>query len=135
MDVDGSCHCGQITFRAKVDPKLALICHCNDCQITAGAAFTFSIPAAEGTFEIINGSPSQYIKTTADSGRHRAHGFCSNCATRIYSASVNTDPIQYILRAGSLNQRSQIKPNRQIWCNAALDWALVDGVKHITKQT
>ncbi len=134
MQVDGSCHCGQVTFKATVDPDRVMLCHCADCQITAGAAYTFNVPATTGTFELISGTPTIYTKTTADSGRHRAHGFCPNCATRIYSASVNTDPVQYVLRAGALKQRADLKPKRQIWCSAALDWALVEGPERVAEQ-
>ncbi len=134
MQVDGACHCGQITYKATVDPDRVTLCHCNDCQITAGAPYTFNVPALAGTFEILSGTPQTYLKTTADSGRHRAHGFCPNCATRLYSASVQTDPIQYMLRAGPLQQRAALKPVRQIWCDAALDWAVVDGPERVTGQ-
>lgn len=32
MKVEGSCHCGQITFEAQIDPEAVRICHCTDCQ-------------------------------------------------------------------------------------------------------
>jgi len=32
MHVEGNCHCGQIKFRAEVDPDQVEICHCTDCQ-------------------------------------------------------------------------------------------------------
>lgn len=124
MDVDGQCHCGAIAFQAQIDPAKVVVCHCTDCQVTAGAPYTFNVPALTGTFKIIKGAPSIYIKTTADSGRHRAHAFCPTCATRIYSGSVNTEPPQYTLRAGALRQRRELKPARQIWCSSALEWAM-----------
>ena len=36
MDVDGSCHCGQITFSAEVNPDQVIVCHCTDCQALWG---------------------------------------------------------------------------------------------------
>ena len=32
MHVDGSCHCGDITYAAEIDPAKVIICHCTDCQ-------------------------------------------------------------------------------------------------------
>jgi len=32
MRIDGRCHCGFITYEAEIDPEMALICHCTDCQ-------------------------------------------------------------------------------------------------------
>jgi hypothetical protein len=134
MKVDGSCHCGAITYEAEVDPAKVTVCHCNDCQITAGSAYTFNVPANTGTFRLTKGTPAVYIKKTAASGRHRAHGFCPACATRIYSGSVNVEPPQVTLRAGPLRQRRALAPKRQIWCSAALDWAKVDGIDSIAEQ-
>lgn len=134
MKVDGSCHCGAITFTAEIDPAKATLCHCNDCQVTAGSAFTFNAPAATGSFQITKGTPAVYIKKTAASGRHRAHGFCAVCATRLYSGSVNVDPPQLTIRAGTLKQRRELTPKRQIWCSAALDWAKIDNTECVADQ-
>jgi hypothetical protein len=128
MQVDGGCHCGAITYKATVDPTKVSVCHCNDCQITAGSAFTVNVPVESGSLEIAKGTLAVYIKKTAASGRHRAHAFCPTCATRIYSGSVNVDPPQFTLRAGTIRQRRELTPRKQIWCSAALDWATVDGV-------
>ncbi len=134
MKVNGSCHCGAIAFTAEVDPAKVTLCHCNDCQITAGSAFTFNVPSAPGSFQLTKGTPAVYIKKTAASGRHRAHGFCAACATRLYSGSVNVELPQVVIRAGTLAQRRELTPKRQIWCNAALDWAKVDGAECIAEQ-
>ncbi len=32
MPIEGSCHCGKISFRAEVDPDNVIICHSTDCQ-------------------------------------------------------------------------------------------------------
>ena len=36
MKVTGSCHCGQITYEAEVDPETVRVCHCTDCQKLTG---------------------------------------------------------------------------------------------------
>jgi hypothetical protein len=134
MKVDGACHCGAITYTADVEPAKTQICHCNDCQITAGSAFSFSVPAVTGTLTFTKGAPSIYVKKTAESGRERAHAFCPICATRIYSGSVGVEPQQFTLRAGPLKQRRDLPPQRQVWCGAALAWANIEDGARIEKQ-
>ncbi|MBY0511172.1 MAG: GFA family protein [Rhodospirillaceae bacterium] len=134
MHVTGHCHCGAIRFEADVDPASARACHCTDCQILGGTAFTTNVVVNTGTFKLLSGAPATYIKT-AESGNKRAHGFCPTCATRLYSASVNKEPTDYALRIGTLDQRADLPPKREIWCRSALPWTKdVDGAVRSGKQ-
>jgi hypothetical protein len=45
MKVEGSCHCGQISFEAEVDPLTVSICHCTDCQTLTGSAYRVTVPS------------------------------------------------------------------------------------------
>ena len=38
MKIDGSCHCGNITYTAEIDPENVGLCHCTDCQTLSGSA-------------------------------------------------------------------------------------------------
>jgi len=122
MKVQGSCHCGQITYEAEVDPEKVAICHCTDCQILSGSAYRASVPAPRETFSLLSGQPKIYIKI-AESGRKRAQAFCPNCGSPIY-ASDTIDPPVYNLRVGGLQQRNVLIPKKQIWCQDSLDWTM-----------
>jgi hypothetical protein len=74
------------------------------------------------TFVLVRGQPKVYLKTTADSGVHRRHGFCGDCGTPIYASAVD-NPVTLSLRVGGLVQRAALPPVRQIWCSSALDWS------------
>ena len=79
------------------------------------------------------GEPRIYIKT-AESGTRRAHAFCPQCGTPVYSAAIS-DPPYYSLRVGCLAQRAELEPARQIWCKSALGWAMnLQGVEQIMQQ-
>lgn len=133
MKVEGRCHCGEITYAAEVDPGLVGICHCSDCQMLTGSAYRATVPAAKEAFSLRSGQPKIYVKT-ADSGTKRAHAFCRNCGTPIYSAAV-TDPQAYSLRIGCLQQRAELVPARQQWCQSALSWAMdLSGIRQINRQ-
>ena len=121
MKVHGACHCGAITYEAVVDPVLAAICHCRDCQTFSGSAFRAIAPTKATDFRL-SGKPRIYVKT-AESGRRRAQAFCGECGSSVYSADAE-NPTMYNLRLGSLRERDQIPALKQIWRASALEWAL-----------
>jgi hypothetical protein len=121
MHANGRCHCGLITYEAVVDPAKVTLCHCTDCQMLTGSAYRATVPAPASTFTLHGGQPKIYVKT-ADSGAKRAHAFCPECGTPIYSSAVS-DPQTYSLRVGCLEQRAELPPRRQQWCRSALPWA------------
>ena len=122
MKVQGSCHCGEITYEAEVDPDKVNLCNCTDCQMLTGSAFRVSVPAPAATFRLLTGQPKVYVKT-ADSGAKRRHSFCPNCGTPVCATADEENPPSYSLRVGCLRQRAQLPPKRRIWCKSALDWA------------
>src|SRR5215468_12032698 len=105
MKVTGGCNCGQITFEAEVDATTVRICHCTDCQKLTGTAFRAGIASLPGTFRLKSGTPKIYIKT-AESGNKRAHAFCPECGTPIYSTAPGGNPTSYGLRVGALDRRA-----------------------------
>jgi hypothetical protein len=122
MKIDGACHCGFITVEGEADPDKVQICHCTDCQTGTGSAFRVSIPVPGASFKM-KGQPTNYVKTTADSGRLRIQAFCPRCGSPIYSTSPG-DGVQpsYMVRVGILRQRDQLAPRRQNWFRSARAW-------------
>jgi hypothetical protein len=121
MKVDGRCHCGRITFEAEVDPARVGICHCTDCQMLTGSAYRVTVQAPREHY-VLRGEPRIYVKT-ADSGNRRRHAFCPDCGTPIYAAADDDAPATYSLRIGTLRQRAELPPQRQIWCDSAVPWS------------
>jgi len=122
MKIDGGCHCGAIAYEAEVDPEMTSICHCTDCQRLTGTAFRVTVPASEDKYKITRGTPKVYIKTTADSGVHRAQAFCPECGSPLYATSVGDGPKVYGIRVGTANQREHFIPRKQIWHRSKLEW-------------
>ena len=123
MQVQGGCHCGYITFEAEIDPDRVRICHCTDCQQLTGSAYRVNVNVPKSKFKLLTGMPKTYLKT-AESGNKRAHGFCPECGTPIYSAPPTPDPDSYGLRVGTIKQRAQLPPKKMGWCRSALPWAM-----------
>ena len=133
MKVQGSCHCGQVTYEAEIDPDSAHICNCTDCQMLTGSAFRVSVHAPKATFRLLTGQPKVYIKT-AESGNKRAQAFCPECGTPLY-ATTATNPQIYALRVGSIRQRAELKPKSQGWCRSAQSWVMdLSGMEQSAKQ-
>jgi hypothetical protein len=122
MKVEGRCHCGQITYEAIVDPEKVTVCHCTDCQMLTGSAYRASVQVPREAFSLRTGQPKVYVKT-ADSGNKRVQAFCPDCGAPVYSSAIS-DPPTYSLRVGCLQQRAELRPSKQIWCDSALDWAM-----------
>ena len=123
MRIDGSCHCGYITFSGEADPEKVSICHCTDCQTSTGSVFRTNIPVPGADFTMLSGEPTIYVKTTAESGNPRAQAFCPKCGTPIYSTTPGDAPkASYMVRVGTLRQRDQLKPKVQNWCRSAQPW-------------
>jgi hypothetical protein len=120
MKVDGSCHCGEVTFEADIDPAAVRICHCTDCQQFSGSAFRVSVHTPAAKFTLRSGSPKIYIKI-AENGNPRAQAFCGNCGTALYATNAQ-DPQAYGIRLGTLKQRAELKPVSQVWSRSALSW-------------
>ena len=129
LHVDGSCHCGNIQFEAEIDLDKVTICHCTDCQSMTGAAFRTVVPALKNSFKLLKGEPTTYLKI-AESGNRRIQGFCPHCGTSVYATSEFNQEI-FGLRVGTLNQRGEIIPKKQIWHRSAMEW--VSGIDHLPK--
>jgi hypothetical protein len=122
MHVEGSCHCGHITYEAEVDPDTVGICHCTDCQTLTGSAYRITVRSLKGAFKLLSGRPKIYVKT-AESGNQRAHGFCPDCGTPLFATTVGIPDI-YGIRVGTTRQRQLLTPRRQGWCRSALAWVM-----------
>ncbi len=119
MHVNGSCHCGAISFTAEVEPSQVSACHCTDCQVLSGAPFRAIAMVPIERFSL-HGQPRSYVKV-AQSGSRRAQVFCPECGTPLYSAAAE-NPTAVVLRLGCVAQRDQLKPTAQYWHHSALPW-------------
>ena len=70
---------------------------------------------------LLSGKPREYRKT-AESGNVRPQGFCPHCGTALYSTSVGDEAKAYFVRVGSLRQRNELVPRRQIFVRSQQAW-------------
>lgn len=120
MDIDGQCHCGHVTYEATIDPGQVSVCHCTDCQILTGGPYRVSVATPRDNIRLTGNPPKAYVKT-AESGRKRLQLFCPECASPMFATGAEDDSV-WAIRWGSIRQRRQLAPSRQIWCRSALPW-------------
>ena len=125
MEINGACLCGDISWQATIDPALVGVCHCTDCQTVGGSAFQFTTRVAREDFHLTSGELTAYVKV-AESGNPRAMSFCGRCATMIHTG--NTDDTGLLsLRLGGCEQKHELTPQFQIWCQSSMEWVEVEG--------
>jgi hypothetical protein len=133
MKIEGSCHCGKISYEAEINPEYVIICHCTDCQIISGAPYRANVPVKIGNFKL-RGQPKTYVKTAA-SGNKLGLAFCADCGSALYSSKLE-DPDLFMLRLGAVKQRAQLIPKIQGWCRSAMPWAMdISRIPQVPDQT
>jgi len=121
MQIDGHCHCGHVSYEAEIDPENVSICHCTDCQQLTGSAFRVTaITAAEDVR--LTGHPPKLYRKYGDNGRPRLQYFCPECGSPLFTTGEGEDAATWGIRLGSITQRRELVPRRQIWCRSALPW-------------
>ena len=125
MQINGACLCGDITWQASIDPNLAGLCHCKDCQTVGGSAFQFTTRVAREDFHPTSGELTAYVKI-AEGGNPRAVSFCRRCATMIYTCN-NDDTGLISRRSGGCEQEHQLIPQFKIWCEWLMEWVGTEG--------
>jgi hypothetical protein len=120
MHIDGQCHCGHVTYEAAVDPTKVSICHCTDCQTLTGSPYRVTAVCSDGDVRLTGKAPKIYAKT-GDNGRVRYQHFCSECGSPLFTSGEG-GPDDWGVRWGSIRQRAQLRPKRQIWCGSAAPW-------------
>jgi hypothetical protein len=121
MRIDGRCHCGRVTFEAEIDPQAVAICHCTDCQQLTGSPYRVTVICSGGQIRLMGKPPKIYAKT-GDNGRTRFQHFCSDCGAPLFTSGEGSQADDWGIRWGSIRQRDQLTPMRQIWCRSAAPW-------------
>ena len=119
MQITGQCHCGAISFTAKVDPTKVAVCHCADCQQFSGAPFRAVLPTPVENVSL-KGKAKHYVKVAA-SGHRRVQAFCAECGTQLYATEFES-PKVLNLRLGCVNERARLAPFSQFWGQSAMPW-------------
>lgn len=119
----GGCLCGQVRFELHAEPITMRLCWCRVCQYFASGNATVNVVFPSEALRV-SGEVRDY-PSVADSGNRMHRRFCPTCGTHLFSAS-EARPHLVIVRNGSLDDTSLLRPSATIWTESAPDWAWVD---------
>lgn len=121
-DRTGGCLCGAVRYRITANPMAARLCWCRDCQRiaangTVNAVFPSDSIAVTGT--------TAAFERAAESGNIVLRRFCPHCGSHLFADSTGR-PGMTVVRVGTLDDPSTIKPSANIWASSAPSWACLD---------
>lgn len=122
--IEGGCVCGTVRYRITAAPLSAYRCHCRDCQKLSGTTHSMSMPLARERLEHLSGELATYDKP-ADSGRVVRMHACASCGTKLWNEPLASSGL-LVLKPGTLDDATWIRPVGNIWTSSALPWAEID---------
>lgn len=119
---NGQCLCGAVSYTVSAEPLAARICWCRDCQrLAADGTANMLVPADALS---VSGRLSEFTKTSA-SGNAVTRQFCTACGSHLFACS-NTLPQFRVIRIGTLDDPSSVRPTMNIWTVSAPEWSCMD---------
>ncbi len=130
-DRTGQCLCGNVHYTVSGEPVTARICWCQTCQKISGNGTANAI-FPSGNIKV--DGPLGCYTSQADSGNTISRHFCPRCGCHLF-ASSSASPQFRVVRLGTLDEPSSVKPQINIWASSAPAWACLDsGLKSEAKQ-
>jgi hypothetical protein len=120
-NLDGSCLCGKVTYKCSVEPLATAACHCADCQKQTGTSFSVIVAVPREGVQIEGDSLASFTTIGTDSGKEVSRQFCRECGSPIVSLS-EAMPELALIKAGTLDDTSWLKPQIHTWCDSAQPW-------------
>lgn len=77
-----TCCCGNTSIQVNGDPKIHLVCHCDNCKKRTGSAFGISAYFADSQVTSKQGTTGVYQISTKETEQERY--FCQTCGTTLY---------------------------------------------------
>ena len=119
MSLTGTCLCGAVRYEASAEPVFSGHCYCTDCQKEAGGGH-LTVAAVPDAAMKITGPTNTFTKLAA-SGQPNERTFCSVCGSTLFSRPRSMAGIT-LLRAGTLDDPSQIAPSMSVYASRAHSW-------------
>lgn len=132
--INGSCQCGQVTYKLLEKPAMVIACHCNECQILSSSVYSITSVVDSDKIEF-NGEMKDW-RRPADSGNVSAAKFCTGCGNRIYHYNPeNPAKLKLKLKPSIPTDCVDFKPAAHIWASQNMEWfEIPDDVKIVDKQ-
>ncbi|MFK7889337.1 MAG: GFA family protein [Granulosicoccus sp.] len=100
-------------------------CHCLQCQKQTGTecSVIVGVPTDSVT---VRGDTLKTYEHSGTSGLPVLRKFCGNCGSPVLTFVKAYEGLLF-LKAGTLNDPAQVKPELEIWCDSKIGWSTIDG--------
>lgn len=127
MAKTGRCLCGKVSYSLEGDPIATAVCHCSHCQRQGGSAFSVNLIAMSSQMTV-NGELAAYEERGEKGDQvYVRRRFCSTCGSPILSEIVLSEGV-IAVKAGTLDDVSDVKPTVEAWCVDRQPWAILPGM-------
>lgn len=113
----GGCHCGAVRYEVEGDPVHHALCHCTDCQASAGAPAVSWIAFREDQVRLTSGATTTY---EGKGGARRQ--FCPACGTGLLYTNAEVLPGLVDIQSATLDDAGAEGPAVQIQRAERLPW-------------
>ena len=117
MNQSGGCRCGAIRYEVSGSPRWVAVCHCRDCQRSAGAPLVAWAIFPEAAVKVKTGVP----KTINSSGA-AMRSFCPDCGTGLFYRNADNLPGLVDVQVATLDDPGALPPTVQVQTAERQSW-------------
>ena len=117
MTYSGRCLCGAIHYQAVGPPNYVALCHCSDCQRSAGAPMVTWAAFREASLTVTKGVPK-----TINSSPTAIRSFCADCGSGLFYRNETVLPGIVDIQSSTLDDPSALPPTMQVQTAERLAW-------------
>jgi hypothetical protein len=122
IPADGGCSCGAVRYRLTSEPLFTHCCHCLNCQRQTGSAFVINLLIESDRVELIAGDPEP-VDVPRDDGSTQRIFRCPTCQVAVFS-EYGRPEVRFV-RAGTLDDPSQVEPDVHIYTRSKVTWIML----------
>lgn len=115
--IEGGCQCGAVRYELEGEPDRVSICHCRDCQKSAGAPMVTWAMLPKEKFRVTKGA-ARAVNSSGDSFRY----FCADCGTGLYYINETFLPGIVDVQAITLDVPDAFPPTTQVQTGEQAMW-------------
>jgi hypothetical protein len=116
---EGGCSCGEVRYRLTSAPLFVHCCHCLNCQRQTGSAFVMNLLIEADRVELLGREP-EAVDVPRDDGSSQRIFRCPTCQVAVYS-EYGRPEVRFV-RAGTLDETRDIKPDVHIFTRSKVEW-------------
>ncbi|WP_010215269.1 GFA family protein [Sphingomonas sp. PAMC 26621] len=119
MRLTGKCLCGQVHYESNLPSAFMGKCYCKDCSNESGTGHITTVAVPDAGLKL-TGILSEYTKMS-DDGNRLTKFFCGTCGSTLFTRPEKLQGL-VVIRAGTLDDRSVIEPQLQMYVSRAPAW-------------